>query len=226
MLFDSDVERICQGVLVVGSHIDQHRQAVGRMDPSGRNVKIAFADGNAHAPCTLITQPEDPLPVSDHDQHHIGEGCVGQNTVDMMDIGWGDVKSARPPVNVTEFEAGLAHSGGIDDRKHLLQMIQKKPEKKGFHSILQGKKVDVFIQVVGFVLEMAVAPAGLDFQGGNRLREKSEQLEGLTFFLGKRGPFVVDGVFDQAPSLERDLDIFLTCEWITLQDILQLDISS
>jgi hypothetical protein len=48
---------------------------------------------------------------------------------------------------------------------------------------------------------MAVAPAGLDFQGGNRLREKSEQLEGLPFFLGKRSPFVVDGVFDQALAL-------------------------
>jgi hypothetical protein len=139
-----------------------------------------------------------------------------------MDIGRGNVKAARPAVNVTEFEAGLSHGGRVNDRQHLFQMIQEEPEEKGFHPVLQGKKIDVFIQVFGFTLVMAVASSALEFQGRDRLREKSEQLEGFSFFLGKCGSFVVDGVLDQPPSLERDLDIFLTCDRITLQYVLQL----
>jgi hypothetical protein len=140
--------------------------------------------------------------------------------VDVMDIGGGDVKAAWPPVNMTEFEAGLPNGGSVDNGKHFLQVIQKEPEKESFHPILKSEKVDILIQVLGFALEMAVAPPRLNFQCRYRFREKAEKLEFLPFFLGKGGSFIVDGVFHQSPSLERDFDIFLPCEWVTLKYVL------
>jgi hypothetical protein len=65
----------------------------------------------------------------------------------------------------------------------------------------------------------------LDLQGRNRFREKPQELECLPLFLRKGGPFVVYGVFHQAASFKRNFDIFLPCEGITLQYVLQLNFS-
>ena len=60
--------------LVVGAHVQQHREALPRVDASARRVQGQLAHGDAHAVAAQVSQAQNAFPVS---HHHRLEGKAG-----------------------------------------------------------------------------------------------------------------------------------------------------
>ena len=96
MVLPADVDRIAEQRFVVGSRIEQNRQAMLRRNSAERGVERHLPDGDAHAAGALVAEAENALAIADHDAAHIVVARVGENLIDPIPIGIADEQSARP----------------------------------------------------------------------------------------------------------------------------------
>jgi hypothetical protein len=73
----ADVRGIGQQVLVVGAHVERHRQRMSRVDARAGGVEGQLADRDAHAARALVAQAQDPLVVGGDDQANVGHANAG-----------------------------------------------------------------------------------------------------------------------------------------------------
>ena len=71
-LFDSQIIRIIDQLLICSSDIETNRQYSPRMKPSPSHIKIQFSNGNLKSSDSEIAETEDPTSVGDHDCVHLG----------------------------------------------------------------------------------------------------------------------------------------------------------
>ena len=67
-LAQAEIQRIRQQGRVVRADVEHDRQAAPGMQPGARGVQREFADGDAHAVRTEVTEPQDALAIG-HDDH-------------------------------------------------------------------------------------------------------------------------------------------------------------
>ena len=62
---------------------------------------------------------------ADHDEADVVEGSVTEDLIDGTSMSGGDPQTAGAPEDMAVLLAGQANGGGVDDRKHLLQMVER-----------------------------------------------------------------------------------------------------
>ena len=179
------VEGIVEQLLVVGAHVQHHRQAVGGGDAAAGGVEGELADGNAHAAYALIPQPQDPLAVGDHYHLDVLLGGVLQHVIDPVLVRIGDEEAAGTAVDVGELLARLAHGRGVDDRQHLGQVVVQQAIEQGFVGVLDVAQIDVLVHVVAKRHELAIGAFRLLFDGLDVLGQQAFQIEAAALLAGE-----------------------------------------
>jgi hypothetical protein len=108
-------------------------------------------------------------------------------------------QAARTPVNVAEFLARFRDDRGVNDRQHLLDVVEKQAIKENLVGVLKLAKVNVTLEIVVLAEISFVGTSRLFFNGFDYGREKAIKAEGLAFLRGEGGAFV------QGRRLEKHL---------------------
>ena len=116
---------------------------------------------------------------------------------------------ARPAINVAELLARLSHDRRVDDRHHLLDMVEQKTIEEDFIRILQLPQINVPFEVFGLALVRLVGPGRLFVQTLDVRRKQTMQAEMIAFLLREGRPLVDDLAIEQfhAPNAVPDLPI-------------------
>ena len=200
------VEGVVQQLLVVGAHVQHHRQAVGGRDAAAGGVEGQLADGNAHAADALIPETQDPFAVGDHDHLDVLLGGVLQHVIDPVLVRIGDEQPAGTAIDVGELLARLAHGRGVDDRQHLGQVVVQQAVEQGLVGILDVAQIDVLVHVVAERHELAVGALGLLFDGLDVLGQQAFQIEAAALFAGEGAALVEQGRLQQGRACVGDVE--------------------
>ena len=184
------IEGVIEQLLVVGAHVQHHRQAVGGGDAAAGGVERQLADGDAHAADALVTEAQDPLAVGDHDHLDVLLGGVLQHVIDPVLVRIGDEEAAGTAVDVGELLTRLAHGRGVDDRQHLGQMVGQQAIEQGLVGVLDVAQIDVLVHVVAKRHELAIGAFGLLFDGLDVLGQQAFQIEAAALLAGEGAALV------------------------------------
>src|SRR5712692_1389052 len=177
----TQIFRVGQAFLIVGPDVEDHRQGLRGGNPANQRVERKFSDGNAQSPNALITDAKDALAIGDDNDAYFLVGAILQELLDVLAEWIRDDEAAGTPVDVAEFLARFRHDGRVNDRKHLLDMIEEQAIKEDFVGVLQLPKVNVPFEIVRLSKKGFVRPKGLFFDGLDRGREKAVQAKSLPF---------------------------------------------
>ena len=75
-------------------------------------------------------------------------GPVAQDLRQPVALRVGHEQAAAAPVDVAELLAGQPDRRRVDDRDHLLDVVDEQPVEEHLVGVLQGTQVDVPVQVV------------------------------------------------------------------------------
>jgi hypothetical protein len=184
------VEGVVQQLLVVGAHVQHHRQAVGRGDAATGGVEGELADGNAHAADALIPEAQDAFAIGDHDHLDVLLGGVLQHVIDPVLVRIGDEEAASTTIDVGELLARLADRRGVDDRQHFGEVVVQQAVEQRFVGILDVAQIDVLVHVVAKRHELAIGTLCLLFDGFDVLGQQTLQIEAAAFFAGEGAALV------------------------------------
>ena len=184
------IEGVIEQLLVVGAHVQHHRQAVSGGDAAAGGVERQLADGDAHAADALVTEAQDPLAVGDHDHLDVLLGGVLQHVIDPVLVRIGDEEAAGTAVDVGELLARLAHGRGVDDRQHLGQMVGQQAIEQGLVGVLDVAQIDVLVHVVAKRHELTIGAFGLLFDGLDVLGQQAFQIEAAALLAGEGAALV------------------------------------
>ncbi|MEZ6073767.1 MAG: hypothetical protein R3C10_26685 [Pirellulales bacterium] len=138
----------------------------------------------------MIAKPQYPLGVRDHDHLNVRLHAVRQNLVDVVLVRKRNKEPTRTPVDVAKAFACFTDGRRVDDRQHLVDVVDGKPIEKRFVRILQIAQVDVLFQIRGVLSEGLIATTQLLRNGFDLWRQQAKQTEFHAFFGGERGPLV------------------------------------
>ena len=103
---------------------------------SGESLPIGVPPPSADA---LITETEDPLPIGYHDRVDLATGSVAKDLRQPVAARIGEKQTAAPPVDVAELLAGEPGRGGVDDREHLLDVVDDQLVEQDLVYVLQRR---------------------------------------------------------------------------------------
>ena len=107
-----------------------------RMNAAERSVKRHLPDWDTHASRTLIAEPQNSLPIADHDALHAVVTGVIQDLIDTIFIRIAEKQTPRLSPYLTEALATLTHSRCVDQREHLFDIAQQERIKQRLVRIL------------------------------------------------------------------------------------------
>ena len=175
------------------------------MHAGAGRVQHEFADRDAHAVAPQIAEAEDAFAIGHHDYAHIPLRPVAQYLRHAAPIFRGNVEPARAAENSIILLARLADRGRVDDRHHLLDMIDQDAVKERLVSSGQRDERDVAFQVRRFARQ--IAEHSLDLLGlrlGVR-RQQTAQAKRIAFGGGECAPFIQNRIVEQLRSARDDL---------------------
>ena len=185
LVLPADINRFPEQSLIVGAHVEQHRQAMFRRNARQRRVERHFADGNAHAARALVAEAENALSVAHHNAAH-----MGKDLLDAVFVGITEKEAARLAPDLREALAALAHRGRVHNGHQLLDVMCDERIKQGFGGVLQFAHEGVLGKGRGQAVEGPFAALALVFKGSNVRRQQSVEREQVAFRLGERGALV------------------------------------
>ena len=130
-----------------------------RRHPCAGSVQFELADGNAGAVRSKIAKPENAATVGDANEADILFRPVPQDLLHFAAPCYRKIHSARLPVDMTEFEAGLADCRVVDDREEAGGIGHHSPVKQRLVMIEQIDEVDVSVEISRLVTELHHDPA-------------------------------------------------------------------
>ena len=196
-LRQADVERVVEQLLVLGADVERDGEARLRMHAGASGVERQLADGDAHAVRAEIAQAEDALAVSDHDHPHGAERPVLHDPGDPPAIAGADEQAAGAPPDVAEPLAGESHGRGVDDRQHLVDVVDDHTVEQRLVAVLQGHQVDVLLEVRRLAAEVLQDLGGLLRLGEHARRQEAGQVQRIAFLLGECSALVERRVVQQ-----------------------------
>ena len=118
---------------------------------------------------------------------------------------------------MAHLHAGLPDRRGIDDRYHLLQMLDQQAVEQGLVAILEAAQVDEALQIFGFALVGLVGPAHLGVQLGDPGPQHAVDPQAEPLLLLEGGGLVEERITQQLPTPGIDLVVVLTGQWVDLE---------
>ena len=205
LLVQADVERIGEQLLVVGAHVEHDRQALRRVDAGAGGVERELADRDAHAVGAEVAEAEDPLAVGDDDDRDVAVRPVAQDVGDAAAVVGADEQAARPLEDVAELLAGEADRRRVDDRHHLVRMVDHDPEEQRLVAVVQRREVDELLEVVRLAAEVLQHPRHLLLLRQHVRRQQAANAERVALGVGERHPLVERRVAQQRDALGKPL---------------------
>ena len=202
IVLPADVDRIIEKLFVVSSRIEQNGQAMLRRNAAQRGVERHFADGNSHAACALVAEAENALAIADHDAAHIVVTLISKYLVDAMPIRIADEQAARPPPDLRETLAALAHRRGVDNGQKLVGVVLDHRVEQRLVVVLQIAHVAVFAESRVTRIEHPLAAHALILQRADVGRKQSVQPKHIALVLGKCRALVEARIKQQIDAME------------------------
>jgi len=160
-LLQPRIELVVDQRLRVRAHVDGHRQALVRVDPTTRRVQVQLANGDAHSVGPEVTEAEDALAVGDDDDVYFLVRPVIQNLLHTAFILDGNVHATRLLKDRSELLASLADSGRIEERHHLRDILNDEAIEQRFIPALERHEKHVFVE--GICDHLELVHRSLDF---------------------------------------------------------------
>lgn len=146
----AEIFGVAKTFLVVGADVENDRKRAGGMNAADERIERKFADGNAQAADALIADAENAFAIGDNDDVDFGIWMIAQQSGDEVAQRIGDKEAARTPIDVAEFLAAKSDHWRIDDRKHLVDMIEKQAIEENFVGVLKLAEIDVALEIIRF----------------------------------------------------------------------------
>src|SRR3954447_22467113 len=145
LLAQADVIGILQKLLVVGAHIEHHRQAQLRMYSGAGGIERELADWDAHPVRAKIAEAEDAFAVRNHDELRRVRP-VAKDLGDAAAVVRADEESAGTLKDVPEALAREPHRRRIYQGLNLFDIIANDPEEERLVAVVQGIQRDILLQ--------------------------------------------------------------------------------
>jgi hypothetical protein len=156
-----EVLGVAQAVDVVRPDVEHDRQGPLGPNAADEGVEGELADRDPETADPLVPDPEDPFAVRDDDGVHLPVRSVLEERRDRLAQRIGDEQSARPSVDVAELLASLSDDRRVDDRHHLLHVVDEETVEQYLVGVLERPQVDVPLEIVGLPAVRLVGPDGL-----------------------------------------------------------------
>ncbi len=190
LLVQADVERIGEQLLVVGAHVEHDRQALRRVDAGAGGVERELADRDAHAVGAEVAQPEDALAVGDDDHRDVAVRPVAQDVGDAAPVVRADEQPARALEDVAELLAGEADRRRVDDRHHLVRIVDHDPEEQRLVAVVQRREVDELLEAGRLAAEVLEDPRHLLLLREHVRGQQAADAQRVALGLGERHALV------------------------------------
>jgi hypothetical protein len=115
---------------------------------------------------------------------------IAQQSGDEVAQRIGDKEAARTPIDVAEFLAAKSDYWGVDDRKHLVDMIEKQAIEENFVGVLKLAEIDVALEIVRFQGKSLIGANALIVERLDDGRKKAVEAETLALVFGESGALV------------------------------------
>ena len=108
-----------------------------------------------------------------------------------------DEHAARPLEDMPELLARQTDGGRIDDRRHLVGMVDQDAKEQRLVAVMQRSQIDVLLQVRGFAAEILQHTLDLLFLRKNSRRQQTPQAQRIALGFGERRALVGHGILQQ-----------------------------
>ena len=156
---------------VVSSHVQHNRQRSFRTNPTNQRVKGKFSDRNSKSAHTLITNAQNAFTIRHHNDIDIRIRPIPKELDDAIALRIPNEHAARSAVNVTELLTGQRNGWRVNNRRHLLDVLEKKSIEEDLVVILQSAQIYVPFQIVLFSRVGLMRSRDLLLQRFNRTAE-------------------------------------------------------
>ena len=179
------------------------------MDTRPDDVEVELADGDAHAAGALIAEAQDALAVRDDDEAHVLVGRLAQYVRDATAVVGRDPEAAAMAKHLAVHLAGPADRRRVDDREHLLEVLEDHAVVEDRVARLQIRQRDVFRERIRRVADVSDGARDLLFLRPNGAREQARETQRLPVLAREPGAAVVHVVVEQIPPAEGNVEDFL-----------------
>eukprot|EP00906_Rhabdomonas_costata_P000635 RCo000812 len=177
-------------VLAVGAHVHRNRASLERRHAACRGVQRQLPNWNPHSTVPLVSDPQDGRGVRSDDHADVGEVVVLDDLVHLVDVAGRERQPSGHVVEVRELPAGLTHGWGVDDGKHLLDVLNDEVVIKVLVALLKLPKVLVLLEWCGHGREATVASVLLLLHRLHGRGQQTVNTEQAALFLRERRALV------------------------------------
>ena len=124
------------------------------MDSSPRCIEGQLADRDPHPSCALVSDTQNPLVVRCHDHRCLGHCRVAQELFDASPMVGRHIHPTGPPEDLAPVLAGLGNGWCVDDGDDVLEVLDDEPVEQRLVAVLEGRQVDVLLDVGVFEVEL------------------------------------------------------------------------
>jgi hypothetical protein len=186
----TEVFRIAKALLVVRADVEDDGKGARGMDSADEAVERKLADGDAQSADALIADAKNALAVGNHDDVDFWIWMIAQKRRNGVTQGIRDEKAARTAIDVAELLATERDDRRVDDRQHLLDMVEEEPVKEHFVGVLKLAKIDVAFEVVGLKAKRLISADALIFERFNYGGKQAVKAKDFTLLLRESGALV------------------------------------
>lgn len=132
LLPEAEVERVVEKLLVVGSHVENDRQCLSRVDSACGSIQGELADRDTDTAETEVTEAKDARAVGDDSDLDVLLAPVLEDSLDVACVVDRDEEALGLGVELAEALAELADDGRVDQGRDLEQVgVDERVEEPG-----------------------------------------------------------------------------------------------
>jgi hypothetical protein len=174
------------------------------MNAGTRDVERELADGDAHAPRTLVSEAEDALVVGDDDEADVLVGKVAEPLGDAVDVVGREPDAPHVAHDVAEALTRLSNGGRVDDRHQLTHMLHQHAVEEDLVAMEERGETDVALELGALLVQMLELELDLLLDRLDRRGQQPMQAALLALLGSERQPLVRRRVLEQPdPALAR-----------------------
>lgn len=195
-LTQTEVERIVEEALTVGTGIDDDGQDLGRIDAGSSCIDHEFPRRDADAVGAPVADSQDGFSIGDDDEFDVtAHGGIFQRLFDLFRMFHGKVGCIlRGYEELAVFADAFGNARVVDDRHEFSDVLFEDVVKQRPVSAENIHEVMAFFADVGLRLEIAVDLLCLDFDRLLCRRQEADKAEFSSFFHRKCRTLIEEGI--------------------------------
>ena len=142
-LAQTKIKRIGKISGIIRANINHHGQRLFRRDTGASRVKRKFANGNAHAVHTLVSETQNALTVGDHDHFNIVTVNIFQNFRNLPLVLDRDKKTPGLQEVLTKLLTCFTHRRRVDDRHNLFDVVAYDLVEQSFVCVMKRIQIEI-----------------------------------------------------------------------------------